>query len=154
MKNRSVVFAVGDDIVNKMKKLQGELVMEFILGRIDTDYFGDHYLWIEDIGEYWRCIIDFFKEKRLSFDENQRREYILYEDKDDMIILQHKDEVKKMFTALMDTSIDEFKGFYLKRYTNTILNHDEFSTCFKGMRELCFYAANNYGYLLFCIDKA
>lgn len=62
----SVVFVVDDKIKEQLRQLSNESVLEFILGRDDSNIFEAHMLAIEELDEYCECILKEFARYDIS----------------------------------------------------------------------------------------
>lgn len=137
-----VVFAVGRDIVERLQALSPNKIMDFILGHIENDYFGNHFWEIEDIGECGKSILkklETNKDTRVSLIEKAN---LYYQDEENLVILQNTETIRKILQALESVTIKEGQRdteqermYYIER-----------------IKELCRYTLLHEGMLLFCME--
>lgn len=155
MLSLSVVFAIGDDIVEKLIELSPEERQDFILGFLDDDYFGNHLVDIEEFNDDWRVIFEFFKEQNIDIIDHVQP---LYHSKDCLYLLAQKEYVIKIADRLASWNPEKIKQKYKdlvnpdKMYESK-LNFNELTYYINIMKNISKQAMRVNGTLLFSLDS-
>lgn len=99
MQTICVAFVVGNDIVNKIKALPTDSVMDFILGRIDDDYFGKRFVDIEELDHHWEPIFSYL-ENRKGIDVLKNRTTLNEEKNRCIVFVENINYMQILYTAL------------------------------------------------------
>lgn len=154
MLSLSVVFAVGDDIVEKLIDLPPEERQDFILGFLDNDYFGNHLVDIEELNDNWKVIFQFFKEQNIDIIEHVQP---LYHSKDCLYLLAQKEYVTNIANRLASWNPAKIKKKYKDLVTHnkmygSKLDFNDLTYCVDIMKSISKQALRVNGTLLFGLD--
>lgn len=157
MDHMCVVFSIGEDIVNKLKSLHQEEIMDFVLGFSDNDYFGEHFLAIEELHYYWRKIFHFF----VHLEENsiyflKYGQVLTDRDSHTILILKDTEDVQNIIKQLEKIEPIKMANLYshcLKKENieTSDLSFIDFICFLECIKKLCKEALNENGSLLFSI---
>lgn len=158
MSNGCVVFTIGDDIVKKLKALKKNERMDFVLGLSDNDYFGDHFLAIEELNSQWIVIFKFFTcYYNLNYDYVKTGEVLAYDNSAQALLLEQSDMINEFLNIYNNLDPVQLANFYNELVSHEYINKDEL--CFgdfiyhmDNIKEVCEKAVIENGSLLFSIE--
>lgn len=160
MSELNVAFVVKDDIINKIRAYPETKRKDFVLGLHDDDYFGKHFVAIEEISETHEMVfvhfLDQIKELRYMIQSCE----ILFDSKSSgLIVLMDKDCIQWLLQAMEGihyTRYVECYDFFLSDYgkEENSLPFMDFLNYLDTFRNLVFEAIRKDGSLLFFIDTS
>lgn len=150
--NASVVYAIKDDIIGRLRDLDGNEIMSFILGFTEKDYFDDHYISIEELGDYWISFFDLINQKGKILDIDNG-ESIIYNDSSDLIMLQDIQTAERIHQILKVVSDKELVDYYISHFCDDSDEILQFRDYFNALKNFFSETVTNDASLLWCIDK-
>lgn len=150
--NASVIFAVKDDITDRLKNLNGSDIFIFILGAIESDYFSNHYVAIEELGNYWINFFDLVNRKEIILDI-VHNDSIIYEDSHDLVMLHDSKTAKKIYRMLKTVTDKELVDYYTSHFGDDKDDLSQFKRYFNDLKIFLGETVANDAKLLLCIDK-
>lgn len=150
-----VVFAVGDDIVQKLKSLPVKERKDFVLGYTDNDYFGSHILAIEELDDQWNMVFQFLKEdKEYGIDFMRNGENLNEADDDCMYLLVHKSYIETAFDQLEMWNPVSIARKYLElvQHNHETLSFSDVTYYLDVLKRICIEALKAHGTILFSLE--
>lgn len=156
MRSISVVFAVGNDIVEKLESVASEKRKDFILGITDNDYFGDHFLSIEELDPMWKAFFDEVgRRKNLKILEKGRQ--IDYQGRGRIIVVEERKHIEEIYQAMERWKPEEISRDYRSFLEEIETGEEEFSfyryvNNIERIKDICEEARKKDGNLLLCLE--
>ena len=153
-----VDFMIGEDIVTKLKSLQKNKRMDFILGLSDDDYFGKHFLSVEELDSQYENLLCYFaneKESKVKFFRGS--EFLTDCANDNTLLLEKYESAQNFINVYGSLTPMKLASLYSKLIRMKIINEHElnfinFIYFYENLKDICQEAVNVKGSLLFCFE--